>query len=151
MSNFMPYFTGRVITYPCWDWSESMFVKGAPSHCVGEPEDYLKPPFYQHGLTLIIPAWTRNISSKVISDVNTYPCFFMKISSWNFVCVPKAMLWAHEQSFSLKLVIQMDTNCSWNFKDSCLNVSWVQIWRVYPSLSTGFFENQDGGRRPSKF
>ena len=26
----------------------------------------------------------------------------MRISSWNFVCVPKAMLWAHEQSFNLK-------------------------------------------------
>ena len=27
----------------------------------------------------------------------------MRISSWNFVCVPKAMLWAHIHSFSLKL------------------------------------------------
>ena len=26
----------------------------------------------------------------------------MRISSWNFVCVPTAMLWAHIQSFSLK-------------------------------------------------
>ena len=27
--NFIPYFTGYVITYPCWDWSSSMSVKGA--------------------------------------------------------------------------------------------------------------------------
>ena len=26
----------------------------------------------------------------------------VRISSWNFVCVPKAMLWAHIQSFGLK-------------------------------------------------
>ena len=26
--NFIPHFTGHVITYPCWDWSETMLVKG---------------------------------------------------------------------------------------------------------------------------
>ena len=31
----------------------------------------------------------------------------MIISSWNFVCVPKAMLWTHVQSFSLKFSPQM--------------------------------------------
>ena len=31
----------------------------------------------------------------------------MRISSWNFVRVPKAMLWAHVQSFSLKFSTQM--------------------------------------------
>ena len=43
MSNFMPHFTGHVITYPWW---ESMFVKGAPGQYGGEPEDYLKRPFF---------------------------------------------------------------------------------------------------------
>ena len=32
----------------------------------------------------------------------------MRISSWNFVCVPKAMLWAHVQSFSLKFYHKWD-------------------------------------------
>ena len=31
----------------------------------------------------------------------------MRISSWNFVRVPKAMLWAHVQSFSLKFSLKM--------------------------------------------
>ena len=29
ISNFIPHFTGHVITYPCWDWSWTMLVKGA--------------------------------------------------------------------------------------------------------------------------
>ena len=29
MSNFIPQFTGHVITYPCWDLSETLLVKGA--------------------------------------------------------------------------------------------------------------------------
>ena len=29
ISNFIPHFTGFVITYPCWDQSYSMFVRGA--------------------------------------------------------------------------------------------------------------------------
>ena len=28
INNFFPHFTGLVITYPCWDWSWSMSVKG---------------------------------------------------------------------------------------------------------------------------
>ena len=30
LSNFVLYFTGCVITYPCWDWSQSTLVMGAP-------------------------------------------------------------------------------------------------------------------------
>ena len=30
ISNVIPHFTGRVITYPCWNKSESVLVKGAP-------------------------------------------------------------------------------------------------------------------------
>ena len=26
--NFIPQFTGHVITYPCWDWGYSMLIKG---------------------------------------------------------------------------------------------------------------------------
>ena len=29
ISNHIPYFSGHVITYPCWDWSQSILVKGA--------------------------------------------------------------------------------------------------------------------------
>ena len=29
-SNLIPHFTGYVITYPCWDISSSIPVKGAP-------------------------------------------------------------------------------------------------------------------------
>ena len=37
ISDFMPYFIMDAITYPCWDWSLSLFVKegpGAWSKCV---------------------------------------------------------------------------------------------------------------------
>ena len=30
ISNFLPYFTGHAITYPCWDKSYTMLVEGAP-------------------------------------------------------------------------------------------------------------------------
>ena len=30
ISNFIPHFTRHVITYPYWEWSQSMLVKGAP-------------------------------------------------------------------------------------------------------------------------
>ena len=42
--------------------------------------------------------------SKIISWKYTMPAitFMARISSWNFVHVPKAWFWAHEQSFSLK-------------------------------------------------
>ena len=41
--------------------------------------------------------------SKIISRKYTMPeiTFMMRISSWNFVCVPN-MLWTHVQNFSLK-------------------------------------------------
>ena len=29
-SNFTPPFTEHVITYPCWDWSQTMLGKGGP-------------------------------------------------------------------------------------------------------------------------
>ena len=29
MNNFTPYFVMDVITYPCWDWSQTKSVKGA--------------------------------------------------------------------------------------------------------------------------
>ena len=42
--------------------------------------------------------------SKIISRKYTVPeiTFMMRISSWNFVCVAKAGLWPHIQSFNLK-------------------------------------------------
>ena len=30
ISNFIPHFTGHVITYPYWDQRQTMLVKGAP-------------------------------------------------------------------------------------------------------------------------
>ena len=30
ISNLIPYVTVRMIIYPCWDWSSSMLLKGAP-------------------------------------------------------------------------------------------------------------------------
>ena len=30
ISNFIPYFTGHVVTYPCWELSYSLLLKGAP-------------------------------------------------------------------------------------------------------------------------
>ena len=32
ISNFILNLTGHVITYPCWDWSSSMFVNGAANN-----------------------------------------------------------------------------------------------------------------------
>ena len=47
--------------------------------------------------------------AKIISWKYTTPeiTFMVKISSWNFVRVPKAWLWAHVQSFSLKFSSQV--------------------------------------------
>ena len=47
--------------------------------------------------------------SKIISRKYTTPeiTFTVRISSWNFVRVPKAWLWAHVQSFSLKFSSQV--------------------------------------------
>ena len=47
--------------------------------------------------------------SKIISRRYTMPemTFMVRISSWNFVRVPKAWLWAHVQSFSLKFSLQV--------------------------------------------
>ena len=47
--------------------------------------------------------------SKIISRKYTTPeiTFTVRISSWNFVRGPKAMLWAHVQSFSLKFSSQV--------------------------------------------
>ena len=47
--------------------------------------------------------------SKIISRKYTIPkmTFMVRISSWNFVRVPKAWLWAHVQSFSLKFAYQV--------------------------------------------
>ena len=32
ISNFIPHLTMHVITFPCWDLSYTMLVKGAPGH-----------------------------------------------------------------------------------------------------------------------
>ena len=47
--------------------------------------------------------------AKIISRKYTTPeiTFMVRNSSWNFVCVPKAWLWSHLQSFSLKLSSQV--------------------------------------------
>ena len=34
ISNFIAHFIGYVITYPCWDWSLTILVKGAPNHYI---------------------------------------------------------------------------------------------------------------------
>ena len=46
--------------------------------------------------------------------------FMVRISSWNFVPVPKAMLWAHVQSFSLKFSLERRFLQYANFK----RISW---------------------------
>ena len=35
ISNFIPHYTRCVITYPCWDKSQSMLVKGSPGRVYG--------------------------------------------------------------------------------------------------------------------
>ena len=41
MSNFISHFTGHVITYPCWDLSQTMLVKGAPGRLYIKTPDWL--------------------------------------------------------------------------------------------------------------
>ena len=43
-SNFVPHFTGHVITYPCLDWSLSMLVKWAPWYMINFPEYFYGSP-----------------------------------------------------------------------------------------------------------
>ena len=55
-------------------------------------------------MNLGIVSLTLHKLSKIILWKYTMPeiTFMVRFSSWNFVCVPKASLWAHIQSFSLK-------------------------------------------------
>ena len=43
ISNVIPLFIKHVITYPCWDLSQTMFVKGAPEQ--NPPPDILTSPW----------------------------------------------------------------------------------------------------------
>ena len=56
------------------------------------------------GAGLGVVSLTFHELSKIISRKYTMPeiTFTVRVSSWNFVCVPKAWLWTHVQSFSLK-------------------------------------------------
>ena len=52
--------------------------------------------------------------------------FMGRISNWNFVRVPKAWLWAHEQSFSLK--------CSWEVRFLQYTKFERIFWRALETL-----------------
>ena len=61
---------------------------------------------FQHGrhsiqgvVSLTFCKLFKTISQKYTMSEIT---FIVRISSWNFICVPKALLWAHVQSFSVK-------------------------------------------------
>ena len=60
--------------------------------------------------------------SKIISRKYTMPeiTFTVRIPSWSFVCVPKAWLWAHVQSFSLKFSLEIRFLQYTNFE----RISW---------------------------
>ena len=46
--NFIPNFTGHVITYPFWDWSSSMLVKGALGHSGDSGSSIIEQSFFKH-------------------------------------------------------------------------------------------------------
>ena len=54
MSNFIPHFIMVIITYPYWDWSETVLLKGVPDHqlwlITSSPQNkygFLKSNFFQ--------------------------------------------------------------------------------------------------------
>ena len=47
IGNFIPYFPGHVITFPCWDWSQTMFAKGDPGPCLTTEIWRCRKPFSQ--------------------------------------------------------------------------------------------------------
>ena len=80
-----------MITYTSWDYIQTMFVN--------------RPLKYASKCHILgVVSLTFRELSKIISRKYTMPViiFMVTISSWKFVRVPKAWLWAHEQIFSLK-------------------------------------------------
>ena len=63
--------------------------------------------------------------SKIILRKYTMPVitFMVIISSWNFVRVPNAWLWAHEQSFSLKCSYEVRFLQTHKFRENILESS----------------------------
>ena len=65
LSNFIWEFTGHVFTYPCWDWSETMLIKGSPeimeSFCF--VSQGLSPYCYCHSVLIryMMQKFTRDV------------------------------------------------------------------------------------------
>ena len=75
--------------------------------------------------------------SEIISPKYTMPeiTFTVRISSWNLVCVPKAWLWAHVQSFSLKFSSEVRFLQYTNFK----RISW-RARKMLVKQPPGYFQ-----------
>ena len=89
----------------------------------------------------------------------------MRISSWNFVCVPKAMLWTHVQSSSLKfsslmvfLELYICARLFWRFREMLVKqppeyfrrsvLSLLMTWLLV-SMDMGFFSFMENFKLPA--
>ena len=72
--------------------------------------------------------------------------FMVSISSWNFVCVPKAMLWAHVHSISLKFSSDLQFMQYTNFQ----RISW-RVCKMLVKQPTGVTLSFVGKRGQSLF
>ena len=43
MINFITHFINHVITYTCWDWCQTKWVKGTDTRCIVRPMIYIYP------------------------------------------------------------------------------------------------------------
>ena len=94
-SSIHPQTEGNTFSAPLLQNSGTV---GAPGSVYGNSHTYT-PPRSQGVVSLTFREISKMISRKYTITENT---FMMRISSWNFVRVPKAWLWAHVQSLSLK-------------------------------------------------
>ena len=143
---FIPYFTGYVITYPCWDWSLSTFIKGAPGDlpwkiqlslgtvCCIQMYDKSKGLILKISKFIVyhklfsnessphVINWSINMSSSKIQHSHTGVCNFEKYSQ-----TPELPLWRPNSHiarlFVSALVSQDRYNRHKRFWTAC-----IQIW-----------------------
>ena len=72
ISNFLPHFTGHIITYPCLNWSQSMLVEGDPSALWAD-----KVPIWMYKIPVLINVVGKAGTLKVTNYMN-YTFFLRK-------------------------------------------------------------------------
>ena len=80
MSNFIPYFTGHVITYPCWDGGWSILVKRSQDRKCTK-KTHVTPSHGQSRLRLF-RVFSRNITATYQISIQEEP--YVKINTGPF-------------------------------------------------------------------